>query len=76
MIDQIIVTYNIIEVVSKNNVKKINFPSQLFIGSENNIYTRGLSSLIPIPLHGASNLVSEALVSASKDYNNHKRHLH
>jgi hypothetical protein len=32
MIDQIIVIYNILEVVSKNNVKKINFPSQLFIG--------------------------------------------
>ena len=67
MIDQnILVTYNVLEAMRKNNVKKINFTSSSVVyGESKTIPTpENYSPLMPISLYGASKLASEALISA------------
>ncbi|MBE5728185.1 NAD-dependent epimerase/dehydratase family protein [Candidatus Parvarchaeota archaeon] len=67
MIDQnILVTYNVLEAMRKNNVKKINFTSSSVVyGEAKTIPTpENYSPLMPISLYGASKLASEALISA------------
>ncbi len=67
MIDQnILVTYNVLEAMRKNNVKKINFTSSSVVyGESKTIPTpENYSPLMPISLYGASKLASEAIISA------------
>jgi len=67
MIDQnIIVTYNVLEAMRKNNVKKINFTSSSVVyGEAKTIPTpEDYGPLMPISLYGASKLASESLISA------------
>ena len=67
MIDQnILVTYNVLEAMRKNNIKKINFTSSSVVYGEAKIVPtpENYSPLMPISLYGASKLASEALISA------------
>ncbi len=67
MIDQnILVTYNVLEAMRKNNVKKINFTSSSVVYGESKIVPtpEDYAPLMPISLYGASKLASEALISA------------
>ncbi|MCW1293987.1 MAG: NAD-dependent epimerase/dehydratase family protein [Candidatus Parvarchaeota archaeon] len=67
MVDQnILVTYNVLEAMRKNGVKKINFTSSSVVyGEAKTIPTpEDYSPLVPISVYGASKLASEALISA------------
>ena len=67
MIDQnILVTYNVLEAMRKNNVKKINFTSSSVVYGEAKIVPtpEDYAPSMPISLYGASKLASEALISA------------
>lgn len=60
----IIVTYNVLEAMRKNRVKKIIFASTSTVYGEVPIPTPEDRSTVPISLYGASKLACEALISS------------
>ena len=66
-IDQnILVTYNVLEAIRKNNIKKIFFTSSSTVYGEANVLPtpESYSPLSPISLYGGTKLACEALISA------------
>ena len=62
----IMVTFNVLEAMRGNNIKKIFYPSGSGVyGDVGNIYTNeNFSPLIPVSMYGASKLSAEVLISA------------